>query len=135
MEEKDNLELYEEGERKILEEYNKLDPDDPKRAELLKQLTGISAIRNNYEQTEQNRLNNNARNDIEEQKLVVQEEQTKNDKLKVLIWSGLTLLGYGLGHYDQIKSYHMEEKNFAFKGLKSYGEKMIDKAQSLFGRR
>ncbi len=135
MEEKDNLELYEEGERKILEEYNKLDPDDPKRTELLKQLTGISAIRNNYEQTEQNRLNNNARNDIEEQKLVIQEEQAKNDKLKILVWGGLTLLGYGLGHYDQIKSYHMEEKGFAFKGLKNYGERLQEKALSLFRRK
>ena len=135
MEGKDNLELYEEGERKILEEYNSLDPNDPKRGDLLKQLTGISAIRNNYEQTEQNRLNNNARNDIEEQKLVIQEVQTKNEFTKTLVWGGPTLFGYCLGHYGQIKSYHMEEKGFAFKGLKAYGERLQDKALSLFGRK
>lgn len=124
---KDNLELYEEREHEILEELGKMTPTDPNRKPLIQELNTIAGIRVNYDQTEQTRLNNNARNDIDEQKLIVELEKVKNDKRKnIALWIQAIFSG-ALGVYAVNKSYHMDEKGYPYKDMKQSGLKLIER--------
>lgn len=136
MEEKNNLELYEEREREILEALGRMETSDPNRKNLIQELNTISTIRNNYDQTELTRLNNNARNDIEEAKLAVEEEKVKNDKNRAIATAVQSAVSIGVGTYLFHKSYHMDVKGYPFKDMKVYAMDLIKKAREIkfFGK-
>ena len=94
-EEKDNLELYEEREREILEQLAKMDLDDPKREKLERELETLSKIINSYKQTELTRLNNNMQNDIKEEQLVIDARKVETEEKKVKAGWGQTILCVG----------------------------------------
>lgn len=121
----DNLDLYEEREHEVLEQLGRMSMDDANRKALVSELTALSSIRNSYEQTEQTRLNNNARNDIEEQKLVIEEEKVKNDKKRTIAMWVQTFLSVGVGGYLTFKSYNMDEKGYPFKELKEFARGLV----------
>ena len=79
---KDNLELYEEREKELLEKLERYEIDDPKRKSIINELEVLSRIRNSYEQTEQTRLNNNRQNDIKEEQLVIDAQKVENERKK-----------------------------------------------------
>lgn len=121
----DNLDLYEEREHEVLEQLGRMNMDDANRKALVSELTALSSIRNSYEQTEQTRLNNNARNDIEEQKLVIEEEKVKNDKKRTIAMWVQTFLSVGVGGYLTFKSYNMDEHGYPFKELKEFARGLV----------
>ena len=94
-EEKDNLELYEEREREILEQLARLSLDDPKREKLEKELETLSRIINSYRQTELTRLNNNRQNDTKEQQLIVDARKVEIEEKKIKAGWGQTILCLG----------------------------------------
>lgn len=125
--EENNLELYEKREHEVLEQLGKMEMSDPNRKNLVQELNTLSSIRNNYDQTELTRLNNNARNDIEEAKLAIEEEKVKNDKERTkAMWfqAALSFLG---GAALTMKSYHMDTKGYPYKDLKQFAMRQIEK--------
>lgn len=121
----DNLELYKEREREDLEKLGRMTIEDPNRKGVVAELTSLSSILNSYEQTDQTRLNNNARNDIEEQKLVIENEKVKNDKKRTTAMWVQTFLSVGVGSYLTFKSYKMDEHGYPFKDLKEFARGLV----------
>ncbi len=122
-----NLDLYEKREHEVLEQLGRTEHDDPNRKNLVNELTALSSIRVSYEQTEQTRLNNNARNDIDEEKLRIEQGKLENEKErnKALVAQSLLSLLVGIGL--TMKSYHMDERGYPYKDLKVQGMKLIDR--------
>ena len=125
MGEKSNLELYREREREILEQLGRMKEDDPARKPLVEELSKVSSIIVAYEQTDQTRLNNNAQNDINEQRLIIDEKKIVQEDKRIrlgLFQGGLyTLVGAGLAYW----SYHMDEENSPYKMMKDRVEKAL----------
>jgi hypothetical protein len=126
---RDNLELYEIREKEILEELGRLNMDDPKREKLWKELDTNARIRKAYSDSEQERLNNNAKNDIEEAKLVIEEKKLENDKnrTKTSVIQTILYILAGVGSY--CASYHMEETKQVFRDAKDWGKGLINQAR------
>ena len=129
---KDNLELYEEREREILEELGRREMTDTSRERLVKELDTIAKIKSTYEQNDQNRLNNYAKNEIEETRMEIEKAKVEVDKGKVVagIITGLTSFFGGCGMFWL--SYHMDETQWAFKDMKNFGMKCVDGVKNLF---
>ena len=125
MGEKSNLDLYREREREILEQLGRMKEDDPARKPLVEELSKVSSIIVAYEQTDQTRLNNNAQNDINEQRLIIDEKKIVQEDKRIrlgLFQGGLyTLVGAGLAYW----SYHMDEENSPYKMMKDRVEKAL----------
>lgn len=124
-----NIEMYQAREKEILEELGKMKMDDSKRKPLVDELTAISKILVSYEQTELTRLNNNAQNDINEARLIIDEQKVKNDKEKNQVMAAQGVLSLLFGGFCWWKSYHMDEDGFAFRGLKDWALKQIDRVK------
>lgn len=123
----DNLDLYEKREHEVLEKLGQMELTDPHRKDLTAELSAYSTIRNAYETTEQKRLENNAKNDIKEETLRIQVEKAKVEKQKMILGAAQFVVGIVIGGVFQMKSYHMDEKGFSFKGLKNLGEKITER--------
>lgn len=121
----DNLELYEERERELLERLGRMSADDPNRKSVVQELNTLSSIQVNYQQTELTRLNNNAKNDIDEERLRVEAEKVKNDKTRNWTTVGVSFFSMLLGYLTIHKSYHMDDEGYSFKDLKKYGQDLI----------
>lgn len=117
IDENDNLSLYEARENELLLELGKLKMDDPKRGPILKELDTIASIRQSYETNEQTRLNNNARNDIEEQKLVIEQKKLENDARRTNMTGWQTGLYVFTAFFSGFMSYHMDETKQIFKWM------------------
>lgn len=127
-----NQELYEAREKEMLEELGKTPFNDPNRLKLVESLDTIAKIRVNYDQLDQTRLNNNAKNDIEEEKLVIEHKKIENDKER--IWASvITGLVSFFGGVSVVRwSYKMDENNWAYKDMKMFGTKAIDSVKGIF---
>ena len=122
-----NLDLYEKREHEVLERLGQTEHDDPNRKNLVNELTALSSIRVSYEQTEQTRLNNNARNDIDEEKLRIEQAKLENERDRnKAIWIQ-ALLSFFAGTALTMKSYHMDEKGHPYNDLKVQGMKLIER--------
>ena len=124
--EKDNLELYETREHELLEELGRCKFDDVKRSSIVKELDTIAKIRSNYESNEQTRLNNNRRNDIEEDKLKVEEAKLANDKLRTKVTVGQTIMFLIASIGAGVMSYNMDETKQAYKKVQKVGDDLIN---------
>ncbi len=65
------------------EELGRLKYDDPNRGKVMSEIKVLEEIKLNEANAESTRLNNNAKCDIEEQKLVVERERTQIEKKKI----------------------------------------------------
>lgn len=125
-ENKTTWELMEEREKEIYVELGKLKFDDPKRQKLMAEAKSLADIKNAYETTENNRLNNNARNDIEEQKLVIEEAKLRNDKRRIGVDIAriivYTIAGFGLN----VASYTMDSWFQKDSRMQKFAERVHD---------
>lgn len=120
-------ELRDLREREIYLQMGKLKYDDPLNDKLANRAKVISDIRCSENSTDNNRLNNNARNDVEEQKLLIEERRLRAEKWKALIEFG-KITGYGiLGYFCIRRSYTMSEISAPFRDMKKFGEDLIEK--------
>ena len=78
-------ELMDAREKELYLELGKLEFDDPKRQKLIQEAKTIADIKNAYESTENARLNNNAKNSIEEEKLVIEAGRLKNERRRNVV--------------------------------------------------
>ena len=127
--EKDNMDLYEEREHELLDQLGRMEISDPNRDKVEKELDTLAKIRSKYLELEQNRLNNNAKNDIEEAKLLVEKSKLENEKRRnrTTLWATFitTLFTTGIGYSAIMKSYHMDEEFWPHKDLKVFGQSLI----------
>ena len=61
-------------------ELGRMNYDDPNRKKVLDEIEVYSRVDNAYEQTEQKRLDNYVKNELEERRIRVEETKAKNDK-------------------------------------------------------
>lgn len=61
-------------------ELGRMNYDDPNRKKVLDEIEVYSRVDNAYEQTEQKRLDNYVKNELEERRIRVEEAKVKNDK-------------------------------------------------------
>lgn len=132
---KSTRDLIEDVERDIYLKIKSTDVNDPNWQKLINGAKTASDIRNAMDTAENTRLNNNARNDIEEQKLVVDEERIKVDKQRNLI-NVLTLIGYAsLGVWSAMKSYSMDEVSTCYRKMSDFAKDCQRSVLSVFGRK
>lgn len=115
--EMDNLDLLEQVENQALKCVLNMADNDENRAKKISEIETISKVRNNYEQNEQNRLNNNAKNDIEEEKLAVERMKIELEHKKIKVNVGSTVLYFLASCAGTWTAYNMEEVKLAFKPL------------------
>lgn len=101
-------ELLEKREKEVYLELGKIGFDDEKRKQLMNEAKTFAEIRNANDQAENTRLNNNARNDIEEQKLVTEQERLKTEKAKIAVDVGKIVAGVLGGIGMTVMSYNMD---------------------------
>ena len=85
--------LLEKREKEVYLELGKVGMNDEKRRQLMSEAKTFAEIRNANDQAENTRLNNNARNDIEEQKIGVDAAKIF---VGVLSGLGMTMLSYNM---------------------------------------
>ena len=120
------LDLLEQREREGYEELGKLKYDDPIRGKVLNELKTLSDIRNDFESQEQTRLNNNAKNDIEEQKLVIESEKIRNEKKRIGAEVGKAVLYFVGGFSSMFGSYMLGEWFQKDSSMHRFGERLHD---------
>lgn len=125
-EEKSTMDLLEETERAAYEELKKLNFDDPNRKNVLNEAKTCAELRMTYEQNENTRLNNNAKNDLDEQRLVIEAEKVKNDKNRVRVDFTKGMLYFVGGIFSGFSSYMMSDWFQDYKPLTRFSEKMHD---------
>ncbi len=130
MNEKDNIELYDEIERDLQDKLMRMDPGDPNRKPLMDELKGVSSIIISYRDAEQRRLDSYAKNENDEAKIAIEHQRYESDKKRgwiSLIISAMTpIVGGGIGYWINKKSYQMEEKEYAYKPLKDFGKRLTE---------
>lgn len=102
------IELREREERKIYEELGRREFNDPDRRKLVDEARTHAELRLADSQNEMTRLNNNAKNDIEEQRLIIESEKVKNDRRRVRSDIGKGALFFGAAICSSFLSYAMD---------------------------
>lgn len=116
--------LIEEREREALEELGRLKSDDPNRGKVLAEVKTIAEIRNSYDQTELTRLNNNAKNSIEEEKLIVEQEKVKTDRKRVKAELGKAAMFIIGGFVGNFGSYLLDTCFQKFTPLQRFADRL-----------
>ncbi len=124
--EKSTMDLLEEVERAAYEELQKMGPDDPNRKNMLNEAKTCAELRLTYDQNEATRLNNNAKNDLDERRLAIEEEKVKNDKSRVKVDFAKGLLYFVGGIFSGFSSYMMSDWFQEYKPMGRISEKMHD---------
>lgn len=120
------LDLLEQREREGYEELGRLKYDDPLRGKVLNEVKTYSDIRIAFESQEQTRLNNNAKNDIEEQKLVIESEKIRNEKKRIGADVGKAVLYFVGGFSSMVGSYMLGEWFQKDSSMHRFGERLYD---------
>lgn len=109
-EEKDmsTQDLLEKREREVYLELGRAGFDSEKRKQLMNEAKTFAEIRNANDQAENARFNNNARNDIEEQKLFVEQQRLKNDRQRISVDVAKIIVGVLSGIGMTVMSYNMD---------------------------
>lgn len=107
-------------------ELGRLKYDDPNRGKVLNEIKSLEEIKRDEENAETTRLNNNARNDIEEQKLDVERERCSIEKRKIRsTWGQIAayfIAGFGsLGAGYLLDPWFQKNPNFT-----KFSEKLRD---------
>ena len=126
-EDKDIVGLTEERMKELLEQLGKLPIGDPARVKIVEELNDYSRIVDDYEGRDLKRLDNNAKNDIEEarleidaQKIILEKSRIRTERFKVFAY---ILSGIGTG----MLSYNMDKIHISCKPLAKLKDDFINK--------
>ena len=126
-EDKDIVGLTEERMKELLEQLGKMPIGDPARVKIVEELNDYSRIVDDYEGRDLKRLDNNAKNDIEEarlkidaQKIVLEKSRIRTERFKVFAY---ILSGIGTG----MLSYNMDKIHISCKPLAKLKDDFISK--------
>ena len=98
-------ELVEKRLKENFEELGRRNYDDPNRSKIASEAKTLSEIKVALDSNELTRLNNNAKNDIEEQKLFIEQKKLENERKKIGADIGKVIVytvgsfGLGIGGY------------------------------------
>ena len=126
MAEMTNLGLLEEVEKEGLEELKRRNYDDPARKSIMAEVKTCSDIRVANAEVEINRVNNNAKNSIEEERIMIEREKVKTDRKRgktELIKAGIYFFG---GAALSVTSYFMEVAFQRYPQMSRYADKLHD---------
>lgn len=76
----DLMDLNEDVQRDLYETLKQMNHDDPKRKAIVDELEKHAKAQDSHLRYEMERYNNNIKNDIEEQRLIMDQQKIKNDK-------------------------------------------------------
>lgn len=102
------MELLEANEHNIYAELQRTPYNDPNRGKLLDEAELYYKVRNGYEQTEQNRLNNYVKNEIEDRKADAELKKAKNDRFRAKLGFGQALLFFFGGTISGVLGYGLD---------------------------
>lgn len=112
--------------REAVEELGKMNYDDPNRGKLINEIKTLKELQLSEQEADDARLNNAARNDIDERRLEIEEQKVQNDKrkngtdiAKLVVYS---LLGVGMS----FSSYMMDNWFHRDSSMYRFGEKLHD---------
>lgn len=124
---KDIVGLTEERMKELLEQLGKMPIGDPAREKIVEELNDYSRIVDDYEGRDLKRLDNNAKNDIEEarleidaQKIILEKSRIRTERFKVFAY---ILSGIGTG----MLSYNMDKIHISCKPLAKLKDDFINK--------
>lgn len=118
----------------ILDDLGKTKMDDPSYGNKVKNLETLSKIKADQETRDQTRMNNNARNDIEEVKVRLEEEKLKVQKQGQVL-SGFQTFGYaGLACLFAKISYKGDLTGLANRPIMDMGKNLFNAAKGFFRR-
>ena len=100
--------LLEKREKEVYLELGKVGMNDEKRRQLMSEAKTFAEIRNANDQAENTRLSNYAKNEIEEQKLLVEQERCKVEKRKIGMDAAKIFVGVLSGLGGAMLSYNMD---------------------------
>ena len=120
------MDLLEQREKEAYEELGRLKHDDPNRKNLLSEVKIYSDIRVANNETEQARLNNNAKNDLEEERLIIEKQKLKNDKARIRWDFGKGVLYFLAGMTSGVSSYMLDSWFQNYKPLTRFQERLHD---------
>ena len=107
-------------------ELGKMEPHDPKRKEVLAEIDTLNKSLMSYDQTENDRLATNAKNDLDQQRINVEIEKVRNDGRKIKLGWGQVIIGVLAGLGINTWSYLMAEYAQPDKPMQKFGEKMYE---------
>jgi len=126
-EEKDIVGLAETRMTELYERLGNMSADDPNREKIVKEIGEHSRIVDDYEGRDLKRLDNNAKNDIEEarleieaQKILNERARNRTERIKIFMYA---LFGVGTG----MLSYNMDKVHIAAKPLAKLKDDFIGK--------
>lgn len=126
-EDKDIVGLTEERMKELLEQLGKMPIGDPAREKIVNELNDYSRIVDDYEGRDLKRLDNNAKNDIEEarleidaQKIILEKSRIRTERFKVFAY---ILSGIVTG----MLSYNMDKIHISCKPLAKLKDDFISK--------
>lgn len=123
--------LYERREKEVLLELGKMKPDDAGYQKLLNQAKIYAEIRNADETSDLTRVNNNAKNELEEARIAVDVKKTKNETARIWVDLGRIVAAIYTSIRSPFISYHMEEYSNPYKKMEQSMDRLKD---NLLGR-
>ena len=94
----DLMELNEARQQECYDKLGKLDPGDPKRESIVDDLMAFAKIQAIAENHELKRLDNNAKNDIEETRLIIEQQANEIQRMRMrLEFSTRIMYAFGAG--------------------------------------
>lgn len=111
MDEEKNMSIAELREKRIREGLillGTLKDDDPLRQKVQNEIESLSRQQNADDTLEMNRLNNNAKNEIEERRVDVEILKTQNDRRRLRVDIGKIFAGILVGTAGNVMCYNMD---------------------------
>lgn len=114
-------------EREALVELGKMSFDDANRQKVLNEWRAYAETRNADEKAEQARLDSNAKNEIDEERLAIEKSKVKADNKRFLTDMLKIFAAISIGIGGNYMSYRMDEVHNAYKDLKREALNLKDK--------
>ena len=125
-EEKSTMDLLEECERKNYEEILKLEPGDQNAQKLVNNAKTYAEVHQIHSKTEQDRLNDNARNEQAERQMEIEMEKLKNERKRARAEAWRPWLYAGFGLIGGAASYLMDPFVSKWKPFKDFQDRCGD---------
>lgn len=126
MAEMTNLGLLEEVEKEGLEELKRRNYDDPARKSIMAEVKTCSDIRVANAQVELDRVNNNAKNSIEEERIMIEREKVKTDRKRGRTEIAKAIIYFVGGAAMHITSYFMEAAFQRYPQMSRFADQLHD---------
>lgn len=137
MDEEKNMSISELREKRIREGLillGTLKDDDPLRQKVQNEIESLSRQQNADDTLELNRLNNNAKNEIEERRVDVELLKTQNDRKRLRVDIGKIFAGIFVGITGNVMCYNMDITKNVYKKGEQWVNRTYESLMKTFNR-